>query len=845
MRKLMKRITSFLVICIIAMVLLAPSSLAADPYTIVDADVAMSGTQLSSYVYSGILDPVPSDIIIPTTLDGQSVISIAGGAFSAKGLTNVSLPNTVTSIGANAFSANLLTSFVLPTPTKSNYTLDGWSDGGTLHTAGTSVSNLAASYTAQFSINQHTISLNEVGGDAIGDITQNYGSSINTAPAVVRAGYDFDGWYKEAGYVNAITYPYTITADKEWFAKWEAKQYDVVFDGNTHDSGSTGTVTQGYDTEVTLPTCGYQKIEYTFDHWNTQIDGLGTVYNPDDTLNMPLDGTTLYAIWELNEYTITLNENGGDAISDITQVSATQIAVSPTVTRLGYNFLGWYEEADFQTQVTFSYTVTQDDTWFAKWQVKQYSVILNGNNHTSGITGTIIDNYNKSIILPRSGYQKAGHTFMNWNTKVDGTGDTVYPNHSFRIPAGDTMLHAIWEIESYNIYLVELGGNNVNNLFNKYGDVIQTAPQITRKNYIFAGWYKDIKFDEKVNFPLTVTEEDIWYAKWVSNKRTLSFDINGGAGGYTTSIVQDKGVEVTIPECTYLNTGYQFSHWNTKANGSGQSFDPGEAMTMPDASVVLYAIWIKSVSGVSIPQEKTIIIHDTATIAVTIAPSDADNQQLIWSSNNTDIVDVSDGLILGAGVGKAVVTVETVDGGYRDTCIVQVISDSKDKNVQKGTISGKVVDKKGNPIIGAIVTLYSEPKTIITDSTGVFAFQNVPYDAHTLVVEMQEGIEIARYELKFTEAEEEGFKVNDTVIDISYYDKTAAVNILLSMNNDKDAVSIAKVTLIQSNEKEKSNSVLLTVLIIAAGFIFSAIILIIIGLKRTKIYTPSHTTLDI
>ena len=68
----------------------------------------------NSATVTGCTANCPANLVIPATLGGHTVTSLADWSFVAKQLTAVSLPDTLTSIGAGALGANSLTSIVIP-----------------------------------------------------------------------------------------------------------------------------------------------------------------------------------------------------------------------------------------------------------------------------------------------------------------------------------------------------------------------------------------------------------------------------------------------------------------------------------------------------------------------------------------------------------------------------------------------------------------------------------------------------------------------------------------------------------------------------------------------------------
>ena len=82
---------------------------------------------------------------------------------------------------------------------------------------------------------------------------------------------------------------------------------------------------------------------------------------------------------------------------------------------------------------------------------------------------------------------------------------------------------------------------------------------------------------------------------------------------------------------------------------------------------------VVNVTGVTLsPTSTTIEIGNTATLTATVAPANATNKNVSWSSNNDSVASVSGGVVSAKAVGSAVITVTTVDGNFTATCSVTV-----------------------------------------------------------------------------------------------------------------------------------------------------------------------------
>lgn len=85
---------------------------------------------------------------------------------------------------------------------------------------------------------------------------------------------------------------------------------------------------------------------------------------------------------------------------------------------------------------------------------------------------------------------------------------------------------------------------------------------------------------------------------------------------------------------------------------------------------------IVSVTGVSLNKTVTSLMEGTQeTLTATVAPADATNNTVEWTSSNTDIATVANGVVTAVAPGEATITATTVDGGFTATCVVTVTAD--------------------------------------------------------------------------------------------------------------------------------------------------------------------------
>ena len=187
-------------------------------------------------------------------------------------------------------------------------------------------------------------------------------------------GYIFAFWYLGEDEQNATAYDFNtpVTENITLTAKWNINKYTVTF--NSYGGTPVPPAQEvEYGHTATKPDPAPTKTGYTFDGW----------YLGDEKYDFSAaveQNIALTAKWTLNTYTVTFDPNGGNELAEADKTKAVKIGEAygelPTPTRKGYNFAGWYTEAEEGTVVTADTTVSAmtDHTLYAHWEAKKANV---------------------------------------------------------------------------------------------------------------------------------------------------------------------------------------------------------------------------------------------------------------------------------------------------------------------------------------------------------------------------------------------------------------------------------------------------------------------------------------
>ncbi len=192
---------------------------------------------------------------------------------------------------------------------------------------------------------------------------------------------------------------------------------------------------------------------------------------------------------------------------------------TPSVSKTGYKFLGWYDSQGNQMTDTWQYTT--DQTFTAKWQPQAYDITyeLDGgiNNPSNPSAYTIEDTI--SLRDPT----KPGYTFKGWYSDADFTTAVT----SIAEKTGNMTLYAKWEANTYNLIMDAndgvfgpkvtfiSDGKEIKSCYLYEQDAVVAYRPDNKKGYIFAGWYENDTFTSLFEFNQKITNDITLYAKWV------------------------------------------------------------------------------------------------------------------------------------------------------------------------------------------------------------------------------------------------------------------------------------------------------------------------------------------
>ncbi|MCF7930801.1 MAG: InlB B-repeat-containing protein [Acholeplasmataceae bacterium] len=489
-----------------------------------------------------------------TTIPAEDITLYAKWNINSYTLQYVDSDGTVLQTADYEYQSDL-SGIIAPVTSKTGYTFTGWD-----LTLPITMPSSNVTVTAQYTINEYTITFNTDEGSEIIALIQSYMTVVSEPDNPIKEGYTFGGWYSDFEFTISYSFTTMPAEDITIFAKWNINSYTLQYADND------GTVLQSADyiyqadlSGITAPVTS--KAGYTFTGWDTTLP-----------FAMPASNVTLTARYTVNEYTITFNTNEGSELVEITQDYASIVTAPIEPNKEGYTFGGWYSDIEFTTVYSFTTMPAEDITLYAKWNINSYKLQFVDSD------GTVLQTADYEYLSDLSGITtpvtgKTGHTFTGWDINLPLT-----------MPASNVTLTAQYNINQYIITFNSNEGSEVAAVTQDYASIVTAPVEPTKEGYTFGGWYADSAFEVAYSFTTTPAEDIIVYAKWNINQYSITFESNGGSS--VLPIVQDFDTIVTAP-AEPIKQGYAFDQWYSDYGLT----EPYIFITMPSFYITLYAKW--------------------------------------------------------------------------------------------------------------------------------------------------------------------------------------------------------------------------------------------------------------
>ena len=333
-----------------------------------------------------------------------------------------------------------------------------------------------------------------------------------------------------------------------------------------------------------------------FKGWNTKKNGTGEAFGEGSVLT---DDITVYPVFAA-ACTIQVHQEDGTTTKlevEKDQVIGENLPAAPT--KEGYLFKGWNTSADGTgTTVTADTVITENIELYPILEedippVVEVRVVFDVDGQKSEVK--VVKGEAIGSNLPADP-TKDGYTFKGWNTKADGTGETVTAE---TVVTDEMEVYAVFEqnpapIEEVRV-VFDVDGQKNEVKVDKGEAIGSNLPaDPTKEGYTFKGW--NTKADgtgETVTAETVVTDDLEVYAVFEQNPAPIEevkvvIDVDGVKT--EVKVIKGEAIGSNLP-ADPTKEGYTFKGWNTKADGTGETVT---ADTVVSDKLEVYAIFAKT-----------------------------------------------------------------------------------------------------------------------------------------------------------------------------------------------------------------------------------------------------------
>ena len=552
------------------------------------------------YVYEDSIVKITQDTLLYAVWSPNTYrVMFVGGGADGGSVDAVTLTYDITAeLPANGF-------------TRSGYAFAGWAkseNGKKVYDDRAEVINLTAENNgtvllyACWQAETYSVTLNT--GENTEKITVTYKETYGKLPVPERKGYTFEGWFTATDGGSMVTEGTTVsdTQDHELYARWKLNEYGITYVLNGGSDGENPASYTVEDEKIILKSA--TKTGYKFLGWYEEENGTKKITEIDTAIASDI---TLYARWEAETYTVTLNGNGGkfgqEAVKEIIvtfgAAHGSQLSDENAPEKTGYIFTGWYLSAISENDLVDSdslVTTAGRYTLYAHWQAVEYDVVfISGGEEIGRQTLT----YDKAERLNLFSAELEGYSFAGWRDEAGA----MYSVNAEVINLSDGKDVALTAVFKAVISLTGTGLGTAEIIFcSDDGEAVLPEPAV-RTGYTFVGW-KAAGEEAPLSagkIPVSKLEKLLsagkieLAAEWREHVYTVRFDANGGIGSMPDQVFAYSETKKLSAMIGLEFSGYGFLGWATEAGGS-VVYDDGAMIDAPltaedGKTITLYAVW--------------------------------------------------------------------------------------------------------------------------------------------------------------------------------------------------------------------------------------------------------------
>ena len=463
--------------------------------------------------------------------------------------------------------------------------------------------------------------------------------------------------------------------------------------------------------------------------------------------------------------TVSANPVEGGTVTGGGIYTEDELATVEATANPDYAFVNWtdHEGQEVSTNAIFTFTVPQYSILTANFAIA-YTITASvdgegGIIEPDGETVVVAGGSQTYTITPDEGYQ-IDQVLIDGVNDEDAVADGIYTFED--VDDDHTIVVSFIEIEEPMTYTITVsaspaaggtvsgGGTNI-----PYGTSI-TVEAMANVGYQFVRWTKNdngISTDAKYSFIVT---EDV---ALVANFDLITYDVTvspttlllavGNESRLTATVLPDDATDKTVTWSSDKTDIANVDATTGMVTAVSVGFATITATMLHGGYTATCEVTVyQPVTGISLNSTSlSLEVGTWEQLTSIIAPANATNKNVTWTSSNEAIVKVNDnGIVSGIAAGTATITVRTEDGGYTATCAVTVtpltsaeIMDKTLANLYPNPTSGKFILHFEIPGTYSVTILTMSGKVlqcqIINDQINRMDISNYPAGIYLVMID--------------------------------------------------------------------------------------------------------------